>query len=88
MAKILFLKITTLLAEHLHEFRFPRSLTIRADTVVGLEPGTSKEQGELVTASIMWPGSSIGSIFFLPCVITSMYARFVINILMSIKVRD
>ena len=30
----------------------------RLYTVLGLEPGTSKEQGELVIAPAMWPGSS------------------------------
>ena len=33
-------------------------ITSRPDTVVGLEPGTLKEQVELVTASSMWSGSS------------------------------
>ena len=80
----------TILAECLHEFKFPGSSTIRADTVLGQEFGT---------ASTMWPGSSstvceaarsnsIGSLFFLPCVITCMYASFVFYMLIGIKVRD
>ena len=51
--------LITILAERLHEFKFPGfSSTIRAETVVGLELGTSKEQGELVMTSTLWPGSS------------------------------
>ena len=81
--------LKTVLAECLHELKFPGSSTMRADTVAGLELGTSKEQGVLVT-STMWPrtsphgSNSIGSLFFLPCVITCMYASFVIYMLMGI----
>ena len=32
-------------------------ITLRPDTVIGLEPRTLKEQVELVTASDMWSGS-------------------------------
>ena len=73
----------------MHEFRFSGSSTIRT---IGLEPGTSKEQGELVTASTMWPAahhtvceavrsSSIGSRFF-----SSLCAGFVSYMLIGTKV--
>ena len=79
----------TLLAERLHEFKFPGASTIRSNTVVGQEP--SKEN--FFTASIMWPGSSsatrsssIRSRFFSP-LCHSVYG-FVIYMLMGTKIFD
>ena len=78
-----------LLAERLHEFKFPGASTIRSNTVVGPEPS----KGNLLQHRSCGPVAHrlcvrvrSGHDFFLPCVI--MYVGFVIYMLMGIKICD
>ena len=89
--------LISLSAERLHEFKFPGKVlsllnfsTTRSDTVVGLEPGTSREQGKLLQH---WPcgpvahytvceaarSSSIGQEFFSPVTLCMRFCNSHVN---------
>ena len=74
MTKVLDLKLhfrifpcglITILAERLHEFKFPESSTTRADTVVELELGTACGRYSSTVCEAA-RSNSIGSLFFSP----------------------